>query len=356
MVNSSLWNGKKVLITGHTGFKGVWLTTWLKSLGAEVLGYSLPPEGATYRLFRDSDLENDIRSHYGDILDLPRLVKLSTAFQPDIAFHLAAQSLVRKSYSQPVETYATNVMGTVHLLEAMRQTSSLKAAVVITTDKCYENKEWLWPYRENDRLGGHDPYSNSKACAELVTDAYRRSFLQVEGKLVATARAGNVIGGGDMAEDRLVPDAMRAFHENRALEIRNPGATRPWQHVLDPLHGYLLLAERLLQGEDRFADAFNFGPTDEHTVGEVVGKLAQEWGPEARFEAPTGDHPHEASRLHLDSHKARAELGWTPHLNLEESLKLSVSFYRDWMSGESAAALLDKNRTSFIQKMRIHRR
>lgn len=331
-LDPGLWAGRKVLLTGHTGFKGTWLAAWLARLGAQVMGYSLAPDPEVNRLFLESGLEKRIASHYGDILDYPGMHRLAQDFQPEIVFHLAAQSLVRRSYAEPVNTYAVNVMGTTHVLELARQLDSVRSVVVITTDKCYENQEWLWPYRENDRLGGHDPYSNSKACAELVTEAYRRSFLASAGKLVASARAGNVIGGGDFAEDRLIPDAVRAFTKGQTLEIRSPGATRPWQHVLDPLHGYLMLGERLLQKDASFAEAFNFGPPDEHTVGEVVESLVGAWEG-ARYEAPAGHHPHEASRLHLDSRKAQHHLGWSPRFDFHSGLEHTVGFYRRWLDG-----------------------
>jgi CDP-glucose 4,6-dehydratase len=345
--NPQVWSGRRVLLTGHSGFKGTWLAGWLHTLGAEVLGYSLPPEGEAYRLFLASGLEGRILSQYGDILDYPRLQRLATDFQPELIFHLAAQSLVRKSYADPVNTYAVNVIGTVHVLELARQLESVRAVVVVTTDKCYENREWLWPYRENDRLGGHDPYSNSKACAELVVDSYRRSFFQASGKWVATARAGNVIGGGDFAQDRLVPDAIRAFTQGQALEVRCPEATRPWQHVLDPLAGYLFLAEKLLAGQAQFAEAFNFGPVDEHRVGTVVEHLIQGWGPPASYFTPPGQHPHEASRLHLDSQKARQLLGWEPRLDFAQALSKTVNFYRNWLSGGDAWPLLCADLASY---------
>lgn len=336
-IDPLFWRGRKVFLTGHTGFKGTWLTCWLHSLGAQLFGYSLPPEGPTYQLFRDSRLEKSIASHYGDILERDRLQESIESFQPELILHLAAQALVRESYSDPIHTYAVNVMGTAHVLEAARRTDSVQAVLVVTTDKCYENQEWLWPYRENDRLGGHDPYSNSKACAELVVDSYRRSFLSSKGVLVATARAGNVIGGGDMACDRLVPDAVRAFAKGAPLEIRCPGATRPWQHVLDPLHGYLLLAQSLLQGDPESAEAFNFGPPDEHTVGEVVNTLTSLWGDGASVETPDGEHPHEASRLHLDSRKAHHKLGWKPHFDFHRALEATITFYKSWLAHPSQA-------------------
>lgn len=338
-IDPACWRGRKVLVTGHTGFKGSWLTAWLHRLGAEVLGYALPPDGASYQLYRDSGLARDITSVEGDVCDREHLWQTAQAFAPELVLHLAAQSLVRPSYDNPVDTYAVNVMGTVHLLDAVRRLESAKAAVVVTTDKCYENREWLWPYRENDRLGGHDPYSNSKACAELVSDAFRRSYFASGRVLLATARAGNVIGGGDLAVDRLLPDAVRAFSQDLPLAVRNPNATRPWQHVLDPLHGYLLLAQSLLQGQSEQAGAFNFGPPDEHTVGAVVTTLAQRWEG-ARVETPEGDYPHEAARLHLDSRKAQHTLGWKPHFDFASGLEATVEFYRSWLQEPSSARRL----------------
>ena len=339
-LNPTLWNNLRVLVTGHTGFKGTWLSHWLLQLGAKVSGFSLPPDSQVHRLFLESSLAQKIDNQFGDIANFENLSKVVNEFQPQLILHLAAQALVRQSYKEPLTTYATNVMGTAHVLEAARQTSSVTAVVVVTTDKCYENQEWLWPYREVDRLGGHDPYSNSKACAELVADAYRRSFLASKGTLVATVRAGNVIGGGDLSEDRLIPDAIRAFSKGKTLEVRSPGATRPWQHVLDPLHGYLLLAQKLLQGHDKFADAFNFGPDDEHTVGDVVKQTTKIWGDKARFTSPEGEYPHEASRLHLDSRKARHHLGWRPRFDFTQSLEKTVNFYRRWHAGESPDELM----------------
>lgn len=339
-IEPNLWKDLRVLVTGHTGFKGTWLTHWLCQLGATVLGYSLSPDERTHRLYLESNLSQRIDSRFGDIRNLEQLCDVARGFQPQLILHLAAQALVRQSYRQPIETYATNVMGTAHLLEVARQVKSVTSVVVVTTDKCYENREWLWPYREVDRLGGHDPYSNSKACAELVTDAYRRSFLAERGTLVASARAGNVIGGGDFSEDRLIPDAIRAFSQGQALEIRSPSATRPWQHVLDPLHGYLLLAQKLIQGQTEFADAFNFGPTDEHTVGSVVDHVAKYWGPDAKISHPEGSHPHEAGRLHLDSRKARHLLRWCPHFDFSLSLERTVNFYRHWNEGVSPSELM----------------
>jgi CDP-glucose 4,6-dehydratase len=342
-VQPELWKGRRVLLTGHTGFKGTWLACWLQRLGAEVLGYSLPPDPEVNRLFSESGIDGQIRSRLHDITDFPDLLSASEEFQPEVILHLAAQSLVRESYTQPLSTYAVNVMGTAHVLEVARRVDSVRSVLVVTTDKCYQNQEWLWPYRENDRLGGHDPYSSSKACAELVVDSYRRSFLAAQGKLVASARAGNVIGGGDMAPDRLVPDAVRAFAERQNLQVRCPGATRPWQHVLDPLHGYLLLAQRLILGESEFADAFNFGPPDEHTVSEVVERLVSQWGDGASYHTPPGDHPHEASRLHLDSRKAAHMLGWSPRFAFEPAVDMTARFYKRWHQETPARELLESD-------------
>lgn len=345
---SEYWAGRRVLVTGHTGFKGAWLSAWLLQLGAEVCGYALAPHTEP-NLFEAADLGNEIRSHFGDLVEYEPFLKVCHDFQPEILLHLAAQAIVRESYQNPVRTYAVNVMGTAHVLEAARQLSSVRAVLVVTSDKCYENREWLWGYREDEALGGHDPYSSSKACAELVTDAFRRSFFEKEGKLVASARAGNVIGGGDYAADRLVPDAIRAFTARRPLELRSPGATRPWQHVLDPLCGYLLLAQRLLKGEEQFARAYNFGPIDQHPVGQVAEFLAQYWGEGATVETPPGEHPHEASRLHLDSSRARHQLRWKPRLELEEALRQTADFYRRWHQGENPRGLLDSDIEAYLE-------
>lgn len=340
--NARTWSGRRVLLTGHTGFKGAWLAAWLEKMGATVCGFALAPD-VRPSLFEGAQMADRFESRLGDVRDAGLLARVCREFQPEVVLHLAAQALVRASYADPLGTYAVNVMGTANVLEAARHCKTVNSVLVVTTDKCYENQEWLWGYRENDRLGGHDPYSSSKACAELVTDAYRRSFLACEGKLVATARAGNVIGGGDYAADRLVPDAIRAFQQGRPLEIRSPGATRPWQHVIDPLCGYLLLAEKLMAGEAGFAEAFNFGPAGEHTVGQVAERLKLAWGEGAAVEAPPGEHPHEAGRLHLDSSKARRHLDWRPRLDFEDSLNWTVRFYLDWHAGADPWELLAKS-------------
>lgn len=324
----TFWHGKKVLITGHTGFKGSWLSLWLQKLNAVVTGYSLIPPTEP-NLFTLTDAESGMTSIIGDIRHFSYLHDVLKKHRPEIIFHMAAQPLVRYSYQEPIETYATNVMGTLHLLEAARQTESVKAIVNITTDKCYENKEWYWGYRENDRLGGHDPYSNSKACSELVTSAYRHSYFQTQVGL-ASARAGNVIGGGDWAVDRLIPDIMRALIKNEPIKLRNPQSTRPWQHVLEPLSGYLLLAERLYEQPSLFAEAWNFGPDerDIQPVRWIAEYLVQQWGDQAEWMHEQSDSLHEAKILSLDCSKAKTQLKWQPRWNLELSLKNTVEWYQ----------------------------
>ena len=334
VVDPHFWRGRKVFITGHTGFKGAWLSLLLRHLEADVYGYALAPEHET-GLFQIANVEKDIQHRIGNVLELGGLQQAIAASKAEIVFHLAAQSLVRPSYDNPVETYATNVMGTVHLLEAVRHTPSVLATVVITSDKCYENMEWERGYRETDVLGGHDPYSNSKGCAELVTAAYRSSFFHTrEACRIASARAGNVIGGGDWAKDRLVPDIVRAFLANEAVRIRRPGATRPWQHVLDPLMGYLRLAQKLQQGDSGADEGWNFGPGPESDlpVSALVERLAELWGPDARWEIDTGDHPHEAHYLKLDCSKAHARLGWQPAIGIAEALAMTVRWYRTFQN------------------------
>lgn len=327
-VNPRFWQGRRVFLTGHTGFKGAWLSLWLQEMGAEVTGYALEPGRPS--LFAEADVGRGMASVLGDIRELQPLVDAMRRARPEIVIHMAAQALVRQSYQAPVDTFATNVMGTLHLLEAVRSTGEVRAVVNVTTDKCYENREWVWGYREDEPLGGHDPYSSSKACAELVTASYRRSFLDAgkTGTAVATARAGNVIGGGDWAQDRLIPDILRGFEEGRVVAIRNPHAVRPWQHVLEPLRGYLTLAEALATRGASFAEAWNFGPHDQDArpVRWIVERLAARWGGAARWEQDPGPHPHEAAYLKLDISKARARLDWHPALRLEQALDLVV----DW--------------------------
>ena len=339
-MNPGFWRGRRVFLTGHTGFKGSWLALWLRRLGAEVTGFALPPP-TTPSLFELARVGADIRSLVGDVRDLPALREALRAAQPEVVLHLAAQSLVRPSYQDPVETYSTNVMGTVHLLEAARGAPSVRATVVVTSDKCYENREWHWGYRENEPMGGHDPYSNSKGCAELVTAAYRASFFPAEGNRgVATARAGNVIGGGDWARDRLVPDLLQAFLDGRSPLIRNPSAIRPWQHVLEPLAGYLRLAECLHAEPTRHATAWNFGPPEDHArdVAWLADGLVARWPGSAAWTRDAAPQPHEARFLKLDSSRARAELGWQPKLSLPATLDWIVEWYADFRRGADLQA------------------
>lgn len=330
------WSGKRVFLTGHTGFKGSWLSLWLQSLSAQVHGLALTPP-TTPNLFIEAQVAQGMASStLGEIRDLSTVKQAMQAAQPDIVIHMAAQPLVRLSYDEPVETYATNVLGTVHVLESARHTPSVKAIVVVTTDKCYENKEWAWGYRENEPMGGHDPYSNSKGCAELVTSAYRNSFLQNSGISVASARAGNVIGGGDWAADRLVPDILRAFEVNQPVIIRNPHATRPWQHVLEPLSGYLTLAEHLYTDGQSFAEGWNFGPKDDdvQSVQWIVEHMVQKWGNGASWQQDGGVNPHEARYLKLDISKAKARLSWKPRWQLADALAHITSWHQAWLAHE----------------------
>jgi CDP-glucose 4,6-dehydratase len=340
LVNGA-WAGRRMLVTGHTGFKGSWLSLWLDAMGAQVTGLALPPPTEP-SLFETARVEERIEHVEGDIRDLPTVRAAVERAQPEVVFHLAAQPLVRLSYEQPVETYATNVMGTVHVLEAARRTRSVRAIVCVTTDKCYENREWDWPYRESDPMGGHDPYSSSKGCAELVAAAYRRSFFDDGGPLLATVRAGNVIGGGDWADDRLVPDLVRAFEAGVAPLIRAPDAVRPWQHVLEALSGYLMIAERLMAGDRRFADAWNFGPGDEDArpVRWIVDRMRASWLEGAAAPAfDTGPRPHEAGLLRLDSSRARSALGWRPALSLGEAIDWIVDWHKAVGVGGDARAV-----------------
>ncbi len=334
------WRGRRVLLTGHTGFKGSWLSLWLQAMGAELCGLALPPP-TTPNLFTEARVAEGMTSTIGDLRDYETVRALLVAWQPDIVIHMAAQSLVRESYREPVATYATNVMGTVHLLEAARQTGSVRAIVNVTTDKCYENREWVWGYREEEAMGGQDPYSSSKGCSELITSAYRRSFFNPEthdphpGIALASARAGNVIGGGDWATDRLVPDILRAFAHDQPLLVRNPQAIRPWQHVLEPLSGYLMLAERLCGADGAsWAEGWNFGPRDEDArpVHWIVEHLRGLWGEGARWQRDGEPHPHEANHLKLDISKARARLGWRPCWNLATALEKVVTWHRAWLA------------------------
>ena len=345
MVDQAFWHGKKVFLTGHTGFKGSWLTLWLQALGARVTGFALAPD-TTPNLFTLGRVEDGIGSIIGDIRDRALLTEAMKSASPDIVIHMAAQPLVRESYVTPVETYETNVMGTVHVLDAIRQVPGVRSVVIVTTDKCYENREWEWGYRENEAMGGYDPYSSSKGCAELVTSAYRNSFFNPatyakHGVAVASGRAGNVIGGGDWAADRLIPDIMRAISRGETVNIRNPHAIRPWQHVLEPLSGYLILAERLYTDGPRFADAWNFGPNDSDAqpVQAIVERLTSQWGDGARWSLDGGEHPHEATFLKLDCSKARARLGWRPRWDLNHTLDSIVAWYKAAARNEDVKAV-----------------
>lgn len=333
-VKRDFWRGRRVFITGHTGFKGGWLSVWLTHLGAEVYGLSLAP-ATTPALFEVARVGEGMHSTIGDIRDQQTLTAAMQAAQPEIVFHLAAQPLVREGYRDPRTTLETNVMGTMNVLEAVRATPSVKAVEVITTDKCYQNREWVWPYREDDALGGHDPYSASKACAEIVTAAWRDAYLG-DGVAVASTRAGNVIGGGDWSPDRLIPDAFRAWDAGEPLTIRYPHAVRPWQHVLEALAGYLLLGEQLLRGDSDCAGAWNFGPSADDClpVEDLLSVLAERWGDGADWQVEAVPQPHEAGLLRLDSSKARSGLDWRPAFNLSRALAVTVDWHQAWRRGE----------------------
>lgn len=335
-VNVAFWRSKRVFLTGHTGFKGSWLSLWLQHMGADVVGYALESP-STPSLFDVAAVAKGMKSLRGDVRDLAGLSDALKKYQPEIVIHMAAQSLVRLSYREPVETYATNVMGSVHLLEAVRRCPSVRAVVVVTSDKCYENREWPWGYRESEAMGGYDPYSNSKGCTELLTAAYRQSFFGTGGHAacVASARAGNVIGGGDWALDRLVPDMVRAVEQGRPVRVRNPEAIRPWQHVLEPLSGYLTLAEQLYSGNRAMLGGWNFGPRDNDArpVRWIAERFTTLWGREAAWEQDTDEHPHEAHYLKLDCSKAHTFLNWAPRWPLEQALIHIVDWHRAHQQG-----------------------
>lgn len=341
-MNANFWQGKRVFITGHTGFKGSWLSLWLQQLGAYVTGYALAPP-TTPSLFEMACVSNGMVSIEGDVRDLSSLKAAIAAHSPDIIFHMAAQSLVRYSYKNPVETYATNVMGTVHLLESVRQVGGTRVVVNVTSDKCYKNQEWAWGYRENDAIGGYDPYSNSKACAELVSSAYHSAYFHKAsgggdpGISLSTVRAGNVIGGGDWSEDRLIPDIIRAFTAGEPVLIRSPNAIRPWQHVLEPLNGYLSLAEQMWAAGVDNAEGWNFGPEDSHarSVSWIADQLTRLWGENASWRIDTNASPHEATYLKLDCSKAKRRLQWSPTLELSTALDWIVEWYRGYISEEN---------------------
>jgi CDP-glucose 4,6-dehydratase len=357
-MNPSFWSGKKVFVTGHTGFKGSWLSLWLQQLDAQCTGFALQPP-TNPSMFEVAQVAQDMTSVIGDIRDATMLLTVMQRAAPDIVIHMAAQPLVRRSYTDPVETYTTNVMGTVHLLEAVRQTPSVRAVVNVTTDKFYENKEWSWGYRENEPMGGFDPYSSSKGCSELVAAAYRNSFFNADKHskhqvALATARAGNVIGGGDWAEDRLIPDILRAIENGHSVGIRNPCATRPWQHVLEPLNGYLTLAEKLYTHGPAFAEAFNFGPTEEDSkpVRWIVEKLVSAWGNGASWQLVGGRNPHEAHYLKLDISKAKARLDWVPRWPLDTALKHILAWHKAYLLGANVRKLTLQQINTYVNTTR----
>jgi CDP-glucose 4,6-dehydratase len=340
MLNRSFWKGRQVFLTGHTGFKGSWLSLWLEALGANVTGYALDPPTQP-SLFEQARVATSARSVFADVRDFARLKAAVAECRPEVVIHMAAQSVVRRGYENPIETYSSNVMGTVNLLEALRQLQQPCAVVNVTSDKCYENREWVWGYRENEPMGGRDPYSNSKGCAELVTAAYRQSFFSpdsIESHRVAlaSARAGNAIGGGDWTSDQLIPDLMRAFLAGEPCLIRNPTAIRPWQFVLEPLHGYLMLAEKLSEDGGSFASGWNFGPaeTDAKPVSWIADELVELWGEKAAWQQDSSTHPREANFLKLDTGKAKSCLDWHPVLPLQSALSCIAKWYRVYEAGE----------------------
>ena len=355
-INAEFWRGKRVFLTGHTGFKGSWLSLWLQMLGAELTGFALAPP-TTPSLFREANVHEGMTSVEGDIRDLDHLVESMDSASPEIIIHMAAQPLVRYSYQNPVETYATNIMGTVNVLEAVRKMTGVSCVVNVTTDKCYENKELDRPFQEEDPMGGYDPYSSSKGCAELVSAAYRSSFFKPEdyekhGVALATARAGNVIGGGDWAEDRLIPDVIRAFEKGKIAQIRNPHAVRPWQHVMEPLCGYLVLAEKLMNEGVKYAEGWNFGPTNEDAkpVEWIVEQMAFRWGGSAKWESSSGERPHEARLLKLNIAKACDRLGWEPCLDLNDALNLVIDWALEHSQGAEMRAVT-QNQILTYQKL-----
>ncbi|REL24181.1 CDP-glucose 4,6-dehydratase [Rhodohalobacter sp. SW132] len=358
-INRSFWNGKKVFITGHTGFKGSWLSFWLTELGAKVKGYALPP-AETPNLFESLKLEQRIQSVFGDIRDFDRMKNEMLDFEPEIIFHMAAQALVRESYENPLETFESNVMGTANLLEAVRSVPGVRSLISVTSDKCYENKEWDWKYREIDPVGGRDPYSASKGCAELITSSFRRSFFNddSDGGLktgIATVRAGNVIGGGDWSRDRLIPDIMRSFSERKAVIIRNPSAVRPWQYILDLLNGYMILAEKLYDDPGTFSEAWNFGPSerDEQSVEFITDKMIKVWGDGASWKLDKTANPHEAKYLKLDSSKSRMRLRWSTQVNLPQALEYLTLWYKKYFEGADMVEFTRQQIKKFEEELKL---
>ena len=350
-IDKDFWQGKRVFLTGHTGFKGSWLSLWLFSLGVEVKGYSLNPPTVP-SLFNEAKIDSVIESCIGDIRDQDTLFESMVSFNPDILIHMAAQPLVRYSYDEPIETYEVNVIGTAKVLEVARSCSNLKAIVNITTDKCYENDGRAQGYKENDPMGGYDPYSSSKGCAELVASSYRRSFLQEQGIGLASVRAGNVIGGGDWADDRLIPDILRSFEKNEAVVIRNPKATRPWQHVLEPLSGYLVLAQKLYQNPKEYAEGWNFGPNEQDVqpVEWILDNMISKW-PNSSWELDKNSSPHEAGFLKLDISKAKSILGWQPVWELSQTLEEVISWHKAWLNKENMQAVCFTEINNFTKDM-----
>ena len=354
-IDFSFWKNKQVLITGHTGFKGSWLCLLLNKLGANVFGYALSPPTKP-SLYLKANIDQFITSNIGDVRDYENLARVLNKYQPEIIIHMAAQPLVRDSYKIPIETYSTNVMGTIHVLEACRNTPSVKAVINVTTDKCYENKEWHWGYRENEPMGGYDPYSNSKACSELVTTSYRNSYFNSKnyskhGVALASARAGNVIGGGDWANDRLIPDFIRAITQNEKVKIRNPQAIRPWQHVLEPLSGYLLLAQKLYTEGSLYAEGWNFGPedSDAKNVLWIIKKICALWGENASFQIDSSKNTHEANYLKLDCSKAKARLGWFPKWDIETTLNHIVDWNKAYLKSDDIRTRTEKEISLYFQ-------
>ena len=355
IIDKDFWKGKRVFLTGHTGFKGSWLSLWLSSMGAKVKGYSLEPPTSP-SLFNEAKISEKIHSDIGDIRDFDKLNESMSSFNPDILFHMAAQPLVRYSYDNPIETYEINVIGTAKVLEASRNCLNLKAIVNITTDKCYENTNYDKSYKEEDRMGGHDPYSSSKGCAELVTSSYRRSFIEEKGVGLASVRAGNVIGGGDWADDRLIPDILKSFEIGEKVLIRNPLATRPWQHVLEPLSGYLVLAQKLFIDPLNFSQGWNFGPNEEDVkpVKWIVDKMACSW-PQSSWELETDIQPHEADFLRLDISKAKLNLHWSPTWSLEITLEKIIMWHRAWLNNENIQKLSIDEINKYMDDMNCER-
>lgn len=360
-VDPVFWAGKRVFLTGHTGFKGSWLSLWLQSMGAQVKGFSLEPPTSP-ALFNVATVAQGMESDFGDIRNREQVKKSMCTFDPDILIHMAAQPLVRLSYAEPVETYETNVMGTVHVLEAARQCPSLKAIVNVTTDKCYENKEWEWGYREDEPMGGFDPYSNSKGCVELITSAYRQSFFSTTSSAkLASARAGNVIGGGDWALDRLIPDILKAFENEEAVVVRNPLATRPWQHVLEPLSGYLVLAQHLYASHGNelgfdVAEGWNFGPKDDdaRSVDWILNAMVEQWGENACWELDENPQPHEAKFLKLDISKAKSRLSWAPTWRLEHTLSRITTWHKAFLNKDNMHLACIQEINDYMKDMVSH--